>query len=107
MDEAIFQLNERAGSSVEAMKKYIMNKNPQLDEKRLRRNMTRYIKKCLEDGTMEQIKRSFKLTKAHELKKKTKPKKDKPKKDKNKEKKKPEKEKVSKKLPLNLSLNFS
>lgn len=63
VNEALKQLNERHGSSMEAIRKYIMNKRPEADEKRLKYHVKKYINQCLADGTMEQIKRSFKLTK--------------------------------------------
>lgn len=95
VNEAIRQLNERHGSSMEAIKKYIMNKKPEADEKRLRIHIKKYINSCLADGTMEQIKRSFKLTKKFEANLKQKEKeKLKAKQQKEKEKEKQAKQKV-------------
>ena len=93
VDEAIKELNEKTGSSTSAIKKFILNKYPGLDENRLKSQMRRYLKKSLTDGKVIQIKMSFKMT--NEAKKKQADKeKQKAKLEKNKEK---EKEKEKKK----------
>lgn len=91
VDEAITHLNEKRGSSTEAIKKFIMLNNPDLIERRLKIQIKRYIKNSLADGTMAQIKRSFKLTDKNRIMKKQM---EKVKKEKQKEKEKMAKEKV-------------
>ena len=97
--EALKALNEKTGSSATAIKKSIMNKYPDLDERRLKLQIKRYLKHSLTHGKMIQIKRSFKLPnevnkkQANKAKPKTKLEKDKDK-DKEKEKQKEKKEKV-------------
>lgn len=67
VDEAIQELNDKKGSSTLAIQKFIMNRNPDLIETRLKFQIKRYINKSLRDGTMLQIKRSFKLNNKNEM----------------------------------------
>lgn len=64
---AISSLNERSGSSVQAIRKYIISNYSSNDEKRTYLSLKRYLKKAVADGTLVQTRGkgavgSFKLS---------------------------------------------
>ncbi|XP_022211016.1 histone H1-like [Drosophila obscura] len=62
---AIEALDNKAGSSVKAIVKYMKSNGHEVtDESRFGRQVLRSLKLCITKGQVEQIKRSFKLTKA-------------------------------------------
>ncbi|KAI9585032.1 histone H1-II-like [Glossina fuscipes] len=64
VDRAILKLKEKDGSSVPAIKKAIMVEYPEMNEKRLLTQMKYYIKNAVQEGRIEKIKMSFKLSKS-------------------------------------------
>uniref|UniRef100_A0A1B0FEG4 H15 domain-containing protein n=1 Tax=Glossina morsitans morsitans TaxID=37546 RepID=A0A1B0FEG4_GLOMM len=63
VDRAILKLKEKDGSSVPAIKKAIMVEYPEMNEKRLLTQIKYYIKNAVQEGRIEKIKMSFKLSK--------------------------------------------
>lgn len=70
VNEAIRHLKERSGSSIVAIRRVILSNHPDMDERRLGIYIKRYVKTSLDNGTMVQIKRSFKLTNKLDLEQK-------------------------------------
>uniref|UniRef100_A0A1A9VFV8 H15 domain-containing protein n=1 Tax=Glossina austeni TaxID=7395 RepID=A0A1A9VFV8_GLOAU len=64
VDRAILKLKEKDGSSVPAIKKSIMVEYPEMNEKRLLTQIKYYIKNAVQEGRIEKIKMSFKLSKS-------------------------------------------